>query len=165
MDDVPRLVSKRVRVENCEDAINSAFIQFGWSDGLPIVPPTPRRVLAMLDGTTRSMPPWADDARLLAVLLLGAVLTGVLLRYGPIPGLLASLAMLALTGVVAFLHDSSPTLIFALIAGLFVIYGSCGAVGMIPFMTIVSDSMPASLRGRFFGLRWLIGGLMGVILQ
>ena len=26
----------------------------GWSDGLPLVPPTPRRVLAMLEGTTRS---------------------------------------------------------------------------------------------------------------
>ena len=53
-------------------------------------------IAGMLDGTIRSMPPWANDARLLAVLLLGAVLTGVLLRFGPIPGLLASLAMLAL---------------------------------------------------------------------
>lgn len=53
-------------------------------------------IAGMLDGTTRSMPPWADDARLFAVLLLGALLTGVLLRFGPVAGLLASLAMLGL---------------------------------------------------------------------
>ena len=73
-----------------------------------------------------------------------------------------SIAILALTAVVAWLHDARPTVILGLIAGLFLIYGSCGAVGTIPFMTIVSDSMPASLRGRFFGLRWLFGGLMGM---
>lgn len=50
----------------------------------------------MLDGTTRSMPAWADGVRLLAVLLLGALLTGVLLRFGPVAGLLASFAMLGL---------------------------------------------------------------------
>ena len=38
MDDIPMLVSKRVRIENCEDAINSTFIKFGWSDGLPRLP-------------------------------------------------------------------------------------------------------------------------------
>jgi MFS family permease len=73
-----------------------------------------------------------------------------------------SVAILALTGVVAFLHDASASVILWLIAILFMVYGSCGAVGIIPFMTIVSDSMPAALRGRFFGLRWLFGGLMGM---
>jgi len=53
-------------------------------------------IAGMLDGTTRSMPPWADDARLFVVLVLGALLTGVLLRFGPVAGLLASLAMLGL---------------------------------------------------------------------
>jgi hypothetical protein len=36
-----------------EDEIETAFDR-GWSDGLPVVPPTPRRVLAMLEGTTRN---------------------------------------------------------------------------------------------------------------
>ena len=53
-------------------------------------------IAGMLDGTTRSMPAWADDTRLLAVLLLGALLTGVLLRFGPVAGLMASLALLGL---------------------------------------------------------------------
>jgi len=49
----------------------------------------------MLDGQTRHMPAWADDARLLLVLLPGALLVGVLLRFGPTVGLLLSLALLA----------------------------------------------------------------------
>lgn len=68
----------------------------------------------------------------------------------------------ALTLVVALMHDARPVVVFTTIALLFLLYGSCGAVGIIPFMSIVSDSMPAALRGRFFGLRWLFGGLMGM---
>jgi MFS family permease len=85
-----------------------------------------------------------------------------LLPYYWFSAIARSVAILALTGVIALLHDAGLTVVFALVAGLFVVYGSCGAVGMIPFMTIVSDSMPASLRGRFFGMRWLLGGLMGM---
>ena len=50
----------------------------------------------MLDGTTRYTPPWSDDARLLAVLVLGTLLTWVLLRFGPVIGLVASIVLLAL---------------------------------------------------------------------
>lgn len=67
-----------------------------FSNAFPGVEIHAHLLAGMLDGTTRSTPPWADDARLLAVLLLGVVLTGVLLRFGPIVGLLASIAMLAL---------------------------------------------------------------------
>jgi adenylate cyclase len=67
-----------------------------FSNAFPGVEIHAHLIAGMLDSTTRSMPPWADDARLLAVLLLGALLTGVLLRFGPVIGLLASLAMLGL---------------------------------------------------------------------
>jgi adenylate cyclase len=53
-------------------------------------------IAGMLDGTTRATPPWADDARLVAVLLLGALLTAVLLRFGPVIGLFTSVVVLAL---------------------------------------------------------------------
>ncbi len=53
-------------------------------------------IAGMLDGTTRATPPWADDARLIAVLLLGALLTVVLLRFGPTIGLATTLVLLAL---------------------------------------------------------------------
>ncbi|HKB53947.1 MAG TPA: CHASE2 domain-containing protein, partial [Ramlibacter sp.] len=67
-----------------------------FSNAFPGVEIHAHLIAGMLDGTTRSMPPWAGDARLLAVLLLGIVLTAVLLRFGPIIGLLTSIAMLAL---------------------------------------------------------------------
>ena len=53
-------------------------------------------IAGMLDGTTRSTPPWADDARLVAVLLLGALLTAALLRFGPTIGLVTSAVLLVL---------------------------------------------------------------------
>ncbi len=51
-------------------------------------------IAGMLDGSTRATPPWADDARLAAVLLLGALLTVVLLRFGPAVGLAVTLVLL-----------------------------------------------------------------------
>ncbi len=51
-------------------------------------------IAGMLDGTTRSTPPWSPSARLAAVLGLGVVLIFILLRFGPLPGLLATLLLL-----------------------------------------------------------------------
>jgi len=48
-----RLRARRVELASGEDEIE-AMIARGWSDGLPVVPPTPERVLAMLDGTSRA---------------------------------------------------------------------------------------------------------------
>jgi hypothetical protein len=47
-----RLRSRRIELGSIEDEIETAF-ERGWSDGLPVVPPTPARILRMLDGTTR----------------------------------------------------------------------------------------------------------------
>ena len=46
------LASREVAVGEAEDAIEACFDR-GWTDGLPVVPPTPARVLRMLAGTTR----------------------------------------------------------------------------------------------------------------
>lgn len=51
-----RLRSRRVELAELEDDIEAMFSR-GWTDGLPVVPPTEQRVLAMLDGTSRP----ADD--------------------------------------------------------------------------------------------------------
>lgn len=48
-----RLESRRIDVADPEDAIEVAYDR-GWTDGLPIIPPTPLRVAMMLSGTTRS---------------------------------------------------------------------------------------------------------------
>jgi hypothetical protein len=48
-----RLRSRRVEFSDLEDEIEAGFDR-GWSDGLPVVPPTEARMLRMLEGTTRS---------------------------------------------------------------------------------------------------------------
>ena len=47
-----RFVSRTVELGDAEDPIEACFAR-GWSDGLPVVPPTRERVLRMLSGTTR----------------------------------------------------------------------------------------------------------------
>lgn len=46
------LASRRIELGAQEDEIEALF-ERGWSDGLPLVPPTEARVLRMLGGTTR----------------------------------------------------------------------------------------------------------------
>lgn len=46
--------ARLVEVADDLDAINRLFIERRWGDGLPVVPPTPMRVEAMLRGTRRA---------------------------------------------------------------------------------------------------------------
>ena len=48
-----KLRARRIDLASAEDEIEVGF-ERGWSDGLPVVPPTEARVLAMLEGTSRS---------------------------------------------------------------------------------------------------------------
>lgn len=50
------LRSRRVELARLEDPFEAAFDR-SWTDGLPVVPPTEARVMAMLEGTSRA----ADD--------------------------------------------------------------------------------------------------------
>jgi len=47
------LASRRIEVPALSDPVEACY-ERGWSDGLPVVPPTEERVLEMLDGTSRS---------------------------------------------------------------------------------------------------------------
>ncbi|MEO1058690.1 MAG: thioredoxin family protein [Actinomycetota bacterium] len=47
------LSARRIEVADAEDEIEMMYTR-GWSDGLPVVPPTEARVLAMLEGTARA---------------------------------------------------------------------------------------------------------------
>lgn len=42
-----------IEVEGTVEDVNNYFFEKGWSNGLPIVPPTPEKVQAMLKGTSR----------------------------------------------------------------------------------------------------------------
>jgi hypothetical protein len=56
-----KLRSRRIEIAELEDEMEAMFDR-GWTDGLPVVPPTEARVLRMLEGTTR------DPADMVAVI-------------------------------------------------------------------------------------------------
>jgi len=84
-----RIRSRRVELAAQEDE-HEAIFERGWSDGLPVVPPTEARVLAMLEGTTREphevvaiVPPDLAPASVEKVAV-NAVLAGCKPEYLPV---------------------------------------------------------------------------------
>ena len=84
-----KLVSRRVALAPLEDEAEALFAR-GWTDGLPVVAPTERRVLAMLGGTSRApdeivaiVPPDLAPATVEKVAI-NAVMAGCLPEYLPV---------------------------------------------------------------------------------
>lgn len=89
-----RLASREIDISGADDPMEACF-ERGWSDGLPVVPPTPVRVLRMLKGTERKpdeviglMPPDLVPCTVEKVAV-NAVLAGCKPEYMPV--LLAAL--------------------------------------------------------------------------
>ncbi len=61
-----------------------------------------------------------------------------------------------------FWRGSDPTLILVALVVLLFIFSFAGGVASIPFNDIWAKTLPATLRGRFFGHRQLWGGLMAL---
>src|SRR5260221_145497 len=83
------LQSRRVEIGQDEDEQEAMFGR-GWSDGLPLVPPTEERVLRMLDGTARDpqevlgiVPP-ALAAATVEKIAINAVMAGCKPEYLPV---------------------------------------------------------------------------------
>ncbi|MDH3293458.1 MAG: thioredoxin family protein [Acidimicrobiia bacterium] len=83
------LKGRRVEFAVLEDEFEAAFDR-GWTDGLPVVPPTEQRVMAMLEGTTRSadeivadIPPDLHPATVEQVAI-NAVMAGCKPEYLPV---------------------------------------------------------------------------------
>jgi hypothetical protein len=113
------LQSRRVELGDSEDPFE-AMIARGWSDGLPLVPPTEERVERMLTGTTRDpndvvcvMPPDLVECTVEKVAV-NAVMAGCLPEYLPV--VLAAVEAAAtdsfnIHGVAATTYFSSPIVI------------------------------------------------------
>ena len=113
------LSSRRVDLADAEDE-HEALFDRGWTDGLPVVPPTPERVLRMLRGTTRNpgevvavVPPDLVDCTVEKVAV-NAVMAGCLPEYLPV--VLAALEAataeeFALHGLLATTHFAGPVII------------------------------------------------------
>jgi hypothetical protein len=83
------LRARRIEIADQDDPIEFMFDQ-GFSDGLPLVPPTPERVLRMLRGTSRSaqeviahVPPNMAPATVEKIAI-NAVMAGCLPQYLPV---------------------------------------------------------------------------------
>jgi hypothetical protein len=83
------LRARQVEVAELEDPHEACF-ERGWTDGLPVVPPTPERVLRMLQGTSRAsdevvavVPPNLEPCTVEKVAI-NAVMAGCLPEYLPV---------------------------------------------------------------------------------
>lgn len=113
------LKSRRIELGDDEDEQEAMFAR-GWSDGLPLVPPTEERVLRMLDGTSRDpqevlgLVPPALAAATVEKVAINAVMAGCKPEYLPVV-LAAVEAVLdekfAMHGVLATTQFAGPVVI------------------------------------------------------
>lgn len=114
------LKSEKIEVPEDIVRINRLFFEKGWSDGLPIIPPTEERVLSLLQGTRRKIdeviglipPKWAEAT--VEKIAINSVIAGCLPEYMPI--IIATVqAMMEskfnLYGVQATTHPCGPLVI------------------------------------------------------
>jgi hypothetical protein len=114
-----RLRAREVEIGELEDPIEALFDR-GYSDGLPLVPPTPERVVEMLDSTGRDaqdlvglIPPYDGHATVEKVAI-NAVMAGCPSEVFPI--VLAAVAAacdpaFALLGLVSTTHPAGPLIV------------------------------------------------------
>ncbi|MGI9594877.1 MAG: thioredoxin family protein [Acidimicrobiales bacterium] len=83
------LTSRRIGLAALEDEFEAAFDR-GWTDGLPVIPPTEARVMRMLDGISRAgddvvaaVPPHLGDVTVEQVAI-NAVMAGCKPEYLPV---------------------------------------------------------------------------------
>jgi hypothetical protein len=114
-----RIRSRTIRVGALEDPFE-ALAERGLTDGLPVVPPTPERVVAMLEHTSRhpqdvvgTVPPYDGEATVEKVAI-NAVMAGC--PGETLPIVLAAVEAacaeeFALQGVQATTHSAGPTVV------------------------------------------------------
>ncbi|MCI0859588.1 MAG: hypothetical protein J4N81_12715 [Chloroflexi bacterium] len=85
-----QLVSQHIEVADDFDAVQRLYLERGWTDGLPIVPPTPGRIEAMVQATgldpqhvVAEIPP-NYGAATVEKLAVNAVMAGCLPEYFPV---------------------------------------------------------------------------------
>lgn len=90
MANSPQLVSNKIEVPDSIEEVTEYYYRRGWTDGLPIVPPTEDRVEKMLTGTTRKaedvigeVAPTYDEATVEKIAI-NAVMAGCLPQYMPV---------------------------------------------------------------------------------
>jgi len=83
-------------------------------------------------------------------------------RYMPYYRLSTVLRVIARFGIwlaIAGVGASQPLTLFIVVVVLLFAFTSAAGVGITPFYGIVGDTIPVTWRGKFFGLRFLLGGI------
>lgn len=114
-----RLKARELQIGELEDPIEALFDR-GYSDGLPLVPPTPEKVVELLDATSRDaqdlvglIPPY-DGAATVEKVAVNAVMAGCLPAVFPIVLAAVEAACdpaFALLGLVSTTHPSGPVVV------------------------------------------------------
>jgi hypothetical protein len=107
------LVSRRVAVPALSDPAETCY-ERGWTDGLPVVPPTEERVLEMLDGTARApqeiigrIPPNLAECTVEKVAI-NAVMAGCRPEYMPVVLTAVETALMSAFGLHGVLATTNP---------------------------------------------------------
>jgi hypothetical protein len=114
-----RLRARELEIGELEDPVEALFDR-GFSDGLPLVPPTPERVVEMLDATSREaqemvgvVPPYDGQATVEKVAI-NAVMAGCPPNVFPLVLAAVEAACdpaFALLGLVSTTHPSGPVIV------------------------------------------------------
>ena len=145
--------SRRVELGTSEDPIEAAFAR-GWTDGLPVVPPTEERVARMLEGTRLppehvlcTLPPDLAECTVEKVAI-NAVMAGCRPEYLPV--VLA--AVEAAAGTAFNIHGISATTYFT--GPVLIVNGPVRrAIGMNSGINVLGQGNRANLTiGRAFNL-------------
>jgi hypothetical protein len=90
MGNLAKLEAATIEVPDDLDGLNELYYERGWTDGLPVIPPTEHRVSRMLDGTLREpnevlgvFPP-AGNETTVGHIAINAVMAGCLPDYMPV---------------------------------------------------------------------------------
>ncbi|MFC1871766.1 hypothetical protein ACFLYF_05155 [Chloroflexota bacterium] len=120
MANAPEVTSERITVADSIEAVNELYYERGWTDGLPIIPPTEERVKRMMAVVKRDpqevvavLPP-RSAAATVEKIALNAVMAGCLPEYLPV--IIAVVAAMAeeefnLLGVQATTHPCGPLIV------------------------------------------------------
>ncbi|MEQ8195653.1 MAG: hypothetical protein RIB59_14305 [Rhodospirillales bacterium] len=111
--------SRKITLKEYDDPFEQAYDR-GWTDGLPIVPPTDARIIRMLEGTHRSpseivgiIPPDMMECTIEKVAI-NAVMAGCRPEYMPVVLAVVEAALkpeFCLHGLLCTLHFSSPVIV------------------------------------------------------
>ena len=114
-----RLRAREIEIGELED-VHEALLARGVTDGLPVVPPTPERVVGMLEGTSRHpqdlvgvLPPYDGEATVEKVAI-NAVMAGCAPEHLPVVLAAVEAACrpeFALHGLVATTHPAGPVIV------------------------------------------------------